>query len=97
MHQELVSIVTTTIDRVQTESSPLQRMWAEGEYELPEPNDEKKEDWSIDLKLQLLLDEFMENVLNLFTIYKICLRIIYILPASSFSLAPNRCLQIREG
>lgn len=44
VHQELVSIVTTTIDRVQTESSPLQRMWAEGEYELPEPNDEKKED-----------------------------------------------------
>ena len=43
VHQELVSIVTTTIDRVQTESSPLQRMWADGEYELPELNDEKKE------------------------------------------------------
>ena len=44
VHQELVSIVTTTIERVQTESSPLQRMWADGEYELPEPNDEKKEE-----------------------------------------------------
>lgn len=44
VHQELVSIVTTTIDRVQTESSPLQRMWADGEYELPEPKEEKKED-----------------------------------------------------
>jgi len=43
VHQELVSIVTNTIDRVQTESSPLQRMWADGEYELPEPNNEKEE------------------------------------------------------
>ena len=44
VHQEIVSIVTNTIDRVQTKSSPLQRMWADGEYEMPEPNDEKKEE-----------------------------------------------------
>jgi hypothetical protein len=44
VHQELVSIVTNTIDRVQKESSPLQKMWKDGEYELPEPNDEKKEE-----------------------------------------------------
>jgi hypothetical protein len=44
VHQELVSIVTNTIDRVQKDSLPLQRMWKDGEYELPEPNDEKKED-----------------------------------------------------
>lgn len=43
VHQELISIVTNTIDRVQKASSPLKRMFEEGEYELPESGDEKKE------------------------------------------------------
>jgi hypothetical protein len=43
VHQELISIVTNTIDRVQKASSPLKRMFEEGEYELPESDDEKKE------------------------------------------------------
>jgi len=33
--KKLVSIVTDTLERVQSEPAPLRRMWGEGEYELP--------------------------------------------------------------
>lgn len=33
---ELVRIVNETLERVDRESSPLKRMWEEGEYELPD-------------------------------------------------------------
>jgi hypothetical protein len=33
---ELVRIVNQTLKRVERESSPLKRMWEEGEYELPD-------------------------------------------------------------
>ena len=42
VHQELVSIVTDTIDRVQSNSLPLQRMWKDGAYEFPEPSERKE-------------------------------------------------------
>lgn len=42
--KEIASIVTNTVERVAKESSPLNRMWEDGEYELPEcKTDEKKE------------------------------------------------------
>lgn len=34
--KELVTIVNETVERVGRETSPLRRMWEEGEYELPE-------------------------------------------------------------
>ena len=45
--EKLVSIVSDTVQRVQSESAPapLRRMWGEGEYELPAPKvmtEEKK-------------------------------------------------------
>lgn len=51
--EKLASIVTETIERVQSESAPLRRMWGDGEYEIAAPEkvmrepesdaDEKKE------------------------------------------------------
>lgn len=45
--KELIAIVNETVDKVNKESSPLKRMWEEGEYELPNLKDadvdEKKE------------------------------------------------------
>jgi hypothetical protein len=45
----IAGIVTGTIERVQSETAPLRRMWAEGEYDLPthtldgETSDNEKE------------------------------------------------------
>lgn len=43
--KELVTIVNETVTRIGKETSPLRRMWEEGEYELPQiqESDEKKE------------------------------------------------------
>ena len=42
--EELATIVTDTIQRVQGESVPLCRMWGGGEYELPVVNKAEAED-----------------------------------------------------
>ncbi len=40
--EQIAKIVTDTIDRVQSESAPLRRMWGEGDYELPVSKSEEK-------------------------------------------------------
>ena len=35
--EKLAKIVTDTVERVQTDNAPLNRMWGEGEYEMPAP------------------------------------------------------------
>lgn len=42
--KEIASIVTDTVERIAKDSSPLRRMWEDGEYELPECKAEEKKD-----------------------------------------------------